>query len=178
MKKRTFYIIGIVLFAFVVLLVYALLGGFREPEYSIAPRAAYSLAGYEYQGRYTEKRLEKIFYSARALNEAIPNSTLALVTFIEPEKARDTLHQFIGVVLPEQGASIADSVDRLSLPASQVARAYLNKHALVMPRPAEVKAWLKDYAEDQGYRLTGEPSVEKYLAESELIVELPVEKVN
>lgn len=178
MKKRTFYIIGIVLFTFVVLLVYALLGGFREPEYSIAPRAAYELAGYEYKGRYTEQRLEKIFYNARALNEEMPNSTLTLVTFVEPEKARDTLHQFIGIILPEQGASLPDSVDRLSLPAKRVARAYLNKHALVMPRPAEVKAWLKDFAEDQGYRLTGDPAVEKYLAESELIVELPVEKVN
>ena len=174
-KKYVFFVI--LLSGIIALGGYYYFGGFTEREQELVEVNDYHLVGKHYKGKLNSKELEDIFYEVRSQYEkGEPAGTLTLVTIKEPATGKDTLEQFIGILTESPGATtLPKGWETYTIEAEQAVRNTVRAHNLVMPKPEEVRDEILVFASNKNLNLKPNISIEKYLGERHLEVEIPVE---
>ena len=172
------YILSVLLIAGIAtLLAYYFLGGFNERELALVEVDGYRLVGKEYRGTLGTKGLEEIFFEVqqKAL-EGEYAGALAIVVLQEPKDEKDTLHQFIGILLEDPAGPVPAGWETFELNAEQAVRSTIRSHNLVMPKPHAIREEIEAFAQEKDVALRPEITIEKYLGERHLQVEVPVQE--
>jgi hypothetical protein len=171
------YIIAVLVFSGIIALAgYYLLGGFKERELNLVEVGGYRLVGKEFKGRFGNQQLEDIFFEVQEhVQEGEPAGTFTIVVLREPENEKDTLHQFIGILLDNPSAPVPEGWQPFELDAEQAVRSTIRSHNLVMPKPIAIREELEDYAQTQNVKLQPGITIEKYLGERHLQIEVPLQ---
>ena len=177
MSAKKYIFLVVLLSAIIALGGYYYFGGFTEREQELVAVDNYHLVGRYYKGTLSNKKLEDIFYEVRSLHEkGEPAGVLTLVTIKEPLTGKDTLEQFIGILTANAGANaLPQGWETYTIEARQAVRNTVRAHNLVMPKPEEVRAEIHEFADAHNLNLKPNISIEKYLGERHLEVEIPVE---
>lgn len=172
------YIISVLLLAGVITFFgYLYFGGFEDPELQVVEVNDYHFAGKPYKGTLNNKELENIFYEVRQQYEkGAPAGTFSIVVLKEPQTQKDTVEQFIGIILQEplNNASLPAGWENFKVEADQAVRSTIRSHNLVMPKPQAIKEEIQNFAQAQNLQLNNGITIEKYLGERHLEIEVPV----
>lgn len=175
MSIKKYLIAVLVVAGLITLAGYYFLGGFNERELELATVNNYRLVGKEFKGRLGNQRLEEIFFEVQEkAQQGAPAGTMAVVVFREPRDEHDTLHQFVGILLDDPASPAPNGWESYKLEAGQVVRNTIRSHNLVMPKPNAIREELEEFAEKQNVSLQSGITIEKYLGERHLQVEVPV----
>ncbi len=176
MSIKNYVIAVLVVSGIIALAGYYYLGGFKEREMELVEVGDYRLVGKEYIGRLDNKALEEIFFEVQEhVQEGAPAGTFTMVVLREPENEKDTLHQFIGILLDNPAAAVPEGWKPFALDAEQAVRATIRSHNLVMPKPNAIREELEEFAREQGVALKPGITIEKYLGERNLQIEVPLQ---
>lgn len=173
-KKYVFYVV--LLTGILTLLGYYYLGGFTGRTLDVVEVSDYRLMGRRYQGKLDNPALEDIFYEVRGQAQSgTPEGTMTIVVLREPETGKDSVDQFIGILLdqPEE-ASLPEGWERFVIEADGAVRNTIRSHNLVMPKPNVIRDEIEEYARAQQLPLREGLTIEKYLGERHLEVEVPI----
>lgn len=175
-RKIFFIVIPVVLALAAV--IYALLGGFREAEISLVEvKGGYRLAGKPYVGTLKNPALTQLLDEVGSHWEsgALPG-VLTVAILKEPLTDKDTVEQFIGVLLPAgaEPEKLPASYEVMEVPARQAVRASLDAHASVWPSPDKLRDKAEAFARERGYTLQSEVFFEMYHGPSRLEIEMPL----
>lgn len=160
---------------------YWYLGGFKEPEVSLVELdRGYTLVGKEYVGTLEHPALQDLLTEVGGRWEAgeIPG-VLTVAVLREPETSKkDTVEQFIGVLLPAETRlqQLPQGYELMELPASSAIRVELEAHASVWPTPDKLREKAEAFAREKGYTLQPGILFEKYYGSNRLEIEVPVLK--
>lgn len=177
MSIKKYLVAVLVVAGLITLAGYYFLGGFNERELELAAVNSYHLVGREYRGTLGNQELEQIFFEVQEkAQQGVPAGTFAVVVFREPRDERDTLHQFVGILLDDPAAPAPEGWESYKLEAEQVVRNTIRSHNLVMPKPNAIREELEEFAEKQNVPLQPGITIEKYLGERHLQVEVPVQQ--
>ncbi|EMR02242.1 hypothetical protein [Cesiribacter andamanensis] len=155
------------------------LGGWQEASVqTIAPEGgAYRMVGKPYTGTPGHPEMEKIFRDVRKRWEGgeLPGM-MAIAVFREPLTNKDTLEQFMGVLLPPNftPSPLPEGYELLQIPARQSVQARLEAHSSVWPSPRTLREKIEGYAQQQGHQLRQDVTLEKYVSPRRLEVEVPI----
>ncbi|TGE26571.1 hypothetical protein [Hymenobacter metallicola] len=118
----------IFLFTIATAIVYAYVGGFKEPVVTLTTtKAPVFLAGQSFYGSANDEKFGPLFRSVKeAKDQGKLRGELANIYYNDPEKARDTVRAFIGMV-------VADTVSQ-QLPAGYRYRAFAAGQRVVQAR--------------------------------------------
>lgn len=176
-KKYVFYVV--LLTGILTLLGYYYLGGFTSRDLEVVEVNNYQLVGKHYQGKLDNPALEEIFYEVRHQAESgAPSGTLSIVVLKEPETGKDLVDQFIGILLdsPAEEVNLPDGWESMTIEAKRAVRATIRSHNLVMPKPYVIRNEIEEFAQEQQLLLRTDVTIEKYLGERHLEIEVPVEQ--
>lgn len=176
-KKYVFYVV--LLAGIFTLLGYYYLGGFTGRTLEVVEVSDYQLMGKRYQGRLDSPALEDIFYEVRSQAESgAPAGTMAIVVLKEPETGKDSVDQFVGILLdgPLEAANLPEGWEMFVIEADRAVRNTIRSHNLVMPKPNVIRDEIEEYAQAQQLPLRTDITIEKYLGERHLEVEVPLEQ--
>lgn len=172
------YILYVLIFSGLIAFVgYYYFGGFEEPELQVVEVNNYHLAGKHFKGILSNKELEKIFFEVRSqYDKGTPAGTFAIVILKEPETAKDTVEQFIGIILekPADELPLPAKWETLTIEADKAVRSTIRSHNLVMPKPHEIKVELREFARAHKLQPDTTITIEKYLGERHLEIEIPI----
>lgn len=161
----------------ITLMGYYVLGGFKERELELAAVNEYHLVGKEYKGILGGKQLEEIFFDVQEqLQEGEPAGTFTIVVLREPKDEKDTLQQFVGILLEDPSAAVPEGWQPFTLEAGKVVRNTIRSHNLVMPKPHAIREEMEAFAREQEVALQPGITIEKYLGERHLEIEVPVQQ--
>lgn len=178
MSVKKYLLFVLLLTGIITLAGYYYFGGFEEREQELVTIGDYHFAGKYYKGTLKDNELENIFFEVREQYEAgSPAGIFTIVVLKEPETPKDTVEQFIGILLNEPVAenALPKGWETFTVEAEQAVRNTIRSHNLVMPKPNEIREEMKDFAEAQNLRLNEEITIEKYLGERHLEIEIPIE---
>ena len=168
-------IIGFILLA---LLGYWYLGGFKEPAASLVEHKGYRLVGKYYSGESNSTEAQQTFRTVAQLHQSGEvEGVMAVVILHEATEEKDSVHQFVGILLPENNRNLpasADSLQLLEIPNRQAVRVQLEASSLVWPSPDKIVEQGKNFAADNNLKLAPKLTIEKYVSPNLLEVELPV----
>lgn len=172
------YIITVLLLTAVISLAgYYYLGGFKERELSLVEVGDYHLVGKHYRGTLENEALGSIFFEVQEkVQMGVLDGVLTVVVLKEPVEERDTVEQFIGVLLEQPVEEVPDGWAEFTVAASQAVRSSIRSHNMVMPKPNIIREELEAFAQEKGLSLQPGISIEKYVAERHLEIEVPVEE--
>lgn len=175
-KKYVFYVV--LLTGILTLLGYYYLGGFTGRTLDVVEVNDYQLVGKRYQGKLDSPVLEDIFYEVRNQAESgAPAGTLSIVVFKEPDTAKDSVDQFIGILLDQPAeSSLPEGWESYTIEADRAVRITIRSHNLVMPKPNLIRDEIEEYAQAQQLSLREGVTIEKYLGERHLEIEVPLEQ--
>ncbi len=159
-------------------IIYAFLGGFKAPEVVlIALEGDYRLVGKPYVGTLKNPELNKLLdeVGRRWESGEIPG-VLTVAILKEPVTDKDTVEQFIGILLPAgpMPQTLPQGYEIMQLAATKAIRVSLDANAAVWPTPDKLLKKAEAFAAEKGYRLQPGIHFEKYQGPSRLEVELPV----
>jgi len=166
MKK--YIIVGIVFIGAVVFAINMYLGGSEELTFSKESKSLW-FKGERFRGRYSDPKIEELFFNARELAMENDRYTLAVINYQAPE---DTVDQAVGV--------ISDAAIELGEMTTQKAfdqdflKTIITSHNLVMPKPEEVMRAAKKYASNQNLLIDDSWTLEIYEGERTLKVLIPI----
>lgn len=173
------YILSVLILSGIIALVgYYYFGGFNKRELEVVEVDDYHFIGKMYQGKLQDKKLEETFYEVRQQYEKKePAGTFAIVVLQEPETGKDSVEQFIGILT---GAPVAENTlpsgwENYTVEAGQAVRSTIRAHNLVMAKPNIIKEEIAQFAAEKGLSLQPNITIEKYLGDRHLEVEVPVE---
>lgn len=174
--KRLYILVGIFLFL-IFLGFYDYLGGFnRQVEVRLVAKGAYVVAGTYFEGNYDDDTLRHLFDEARSyLDQKQLDGLLAVVNFNESETKKGQIKQLIGVATEQQAMAVPKNLSVDTFRASQVVRAVVCAHPLVMPKPESVNEEIRSYAKEKGFELA-DYTIEQYISEEEIWIDAPVIK--
>lgn len=180
---QTRKILGIVipLFLLIATGIYWLLGGFREAEVALVElEQGYTLVGKQYVGTLEHPALQDLLDDVGRRWEAgeLPG-VLTVAVLKEPKTSKkDTVEQFIGVIIPQNTApgQLPKGYERLELPANSAIRVRLEAHPSVWPTPDKLREKAEAFAQEHGYEVQPGILLEKYYGNNRLEVELPIRK--
>ncbi len=173
MRRKNFWFAGAAVLV-ILIAVYHFLGGFNKAKLSLVSSVEYTLAGYDYRGKHRSEALEKYFTEIRDMVKEQPEiGVLAMVYYKEPQVKGDNTHLFIGIVLNE-GQSAPEQLEKRTIEAERAVRATVNAHAAVMPAPNAIHEKMTEFAQREGLTLQA-ISIEKYISETHLEIDMPVE---
>lgn len=175
-KKYVFYVV--LLTGILTLLGYYYLGGFTGRNLEVVEVSDYQLVGKRFQGKLDSPALEEIFYEVRnQAQSGTPAGTLTIVVLKEPETEKDSVDQFIGILLDQPAeASLPEGWERFTIEADRAVRNTIRSHNLVVPKPNVIRDEIEHYAQAQQLPLRKDITIEKYLGERHLEVEVPLEQ--
>jgi predicted transcriptional regulator YdeE len=162
------------LVAVIGLTIYHFLGGTEPLDISLIENKGYKLAGRYYEGKITDKALEEIFFETKDLiaKGELPG-TLVVVYFNQPEKENGFVQNLIGVEIPEALQKLPAGYDLRTIDCTRSVKVDIQSHSAVLPRPEEVQAQVEQFAKKNNLSLQ-KINIEKYISESQLIIEVPV----
>lgn len=175
-KKYVFFVV--LLTGIITLVGYYYLGGFKGRTLDVVEVDDYQLTGKRYYGRLDSPALEDIFYEVRSQAQSGRlEGTLVIVVFKEPENEKDSVDQFIGILLDQPAESgLPEGWESFTIEANRAVRNTIRSHNLVMPKPNVIRDEIEEYAQEQQLPLRKDVTIEKYLGERHLEIEVPVEQ--
>ena len=179
MSVKKYLLFVLVLTAVITLAGYDYFGGFEGREQELVQVNDYHFAGKHYKGTLKDNELENIFYEVRQqFDKGTPAGIFTIVVLKEPETQKDTVEQFVGILLNEAVAegSLPAGWETFTVEAGQAVRNTIRSHNLVMPKPHEIKQEIQSFAQSRNLELNSEVTIEKYLGERHLEIEVPVKE--
>lgn len=171
MKKKIILIVLALIFI-IGLYYYHKLGGFNEPEITLAEAPSYVIAGKPYQGKMTTKEFGKLFEEAETyLEKKTIRGTSAGVFYTNAEKETDSIKAFVGVILSDTLQAIPKGYEKRRIPARKIIRAHIKSHLLVAPF---IYPDIEEHAKLKKAELLHVPAIEMYPSDKEMIIEVPV----
>ncbi len=171
--RKPYIFIALALIITTLLILYDKLGGFIDPELSFEPIREYVLAGSFFNGNTSDPKLEALFNEMRSVRDREKVSgPLVIVWYEVPESSKDSIQIFVGLeIRPDD--HFPDDLDSVHLEMNGLVRATLRKHASVMPSPLMIIDEIKEYAENQQYKLQN-LVIDKYLSDTVVYTEIPL----
>jgi hypothetical protein len=177
-SPRTVFIGSVIVFILAAAAGYWYLGGFNEPQVSIVEHGGYRMVGKYYSGESGSSEANSTFREVAKLSQSgTLAGTMAVVILHEATEELDSVHQFVGILLPDKNQKLppeADSLQLLEIPNRQSVRAQLQASSLVWPSPDKIVEAARQYAQEKGLQLAPNLTIEKYVSPTLLEVELPV----
>ncbi|WP_224996595.1 hypothetical protein [Cesiribacter sp. SM1] len=176
-RKILFIVIPSVLL--VSAIIYWLLGGFKSPQVEVvAVEGGYTLVGKHYLGTLKHPALQDILdeVGQRWESGQLPG-VLTVAVLKEPVTDKDTVEQFIGVLLPatEQLKELPEGYEIMEVEAQRAIRVSLDAHSSVWPTPDKLRQRAEEHARENGLAIQPHILLEKYYGPGHLEVELPLE---
>ena len=115
--------------------IYAYFGGFSHPEISQITSPEIHVAGKEYKGSVKTEEFGNLFLEAGQLVEQKKiTGELGGIYYNDPEKHRDSIHAFIGVIIPTLQTPIPADYKIRTLPAGKKAvQGKIESHLALAP---------------------------------------------
>ncbi|WP_017731306.1 hypothetical protein [Nafulsella turpanensis] len=172
------YIITVLLIAAVISLAgYIYLGGFKDRELALVEVNNYHLIGKHYTGTLQNEALGDIFFEVQdKVQQDELEGVLTVVVLKEPVEEKDTVEQFIGVLTEQPVEELPEGWEHFTVEADQAVRSTIRSHNMVMAKPNVIREELEAFAKEQGLKLQPNISIEKYIGERHLEIEVPVEE--
>jgi len=134
MKNKKFLI---AIFSIILLTagVYAYFGGFNKPEIKQTLSPEIHVAGKEYKGSVKTEEFGNLFLEAGQLVEQKKIAgDLGGIYYNDPEKSKDSIHAFIGVIIPNLNTPIPAGYKVRTLPAGRkVVQGSIEAHVALAP---------------------------------------------
>lgn len=178
MSFRKILLIVLPLFLATTVVIYWQLGGFKEAEATVVPvDGAYRLVGKSYVGTLEHPSLSELLDEVGQKWESgeLPG-VLTVAVLKEPVTDKDTVEQFIGVLL-EPGVKLPQlpkGYELMEVEAKQAIRVRLEAHSSVWPTPDKLREKAEVLAREQGHVIQSNILLEKYHGPGLLEVELPL----
>jgi effector-binding domain-containing protein len=172
-RRRYISLVVFVSLLFSALFFYLKMGGFTKTDITVVSSREYLVAGKYFKGRIREKEFGKLFKYADTLiskNNLQDKAWVCGLFFNNPEKEKDTIEAFIGVVLKDTLATLPNGYSYKKIEPRKVVRASIKAHYLLVPN---IYPEIEEYADKNKIQLTL-PSIEIYPKEDEVIIEVPV----
>lgn len=178
MSFRKILLIVIPVVLLVSTLIYWQLGGFKEAQAEVVPVAGgYTLVGKHYLGTLKHPALQEMLDEVGQRGESgeLPG-VLTVAVLKEPVTDRDTVEQFIGVLLPSAATlpQLPQGYEIMQVEAQSAIRVSLDAHSSVWPTPDKLRSKAEDYARENGLAIQPQILLEKYHGPGRLEVELPL----
>lgn len=174
MIRRIVIVVAII--AGIAFIGYTYLGGFDEVKITQAPFPGYTMAGFPYKGKATDKAFQKLFETVRNDHAAGKvQGTLAAVYYHTPEEEKGQVDAFIGVIVKDSLASLPDKYTFKEVKGTAAVQAIITSHPAVAPAPHTLKERLRNYAWENKLPLQG-LVIEKYLDLRHIEVEMPLKQ--
>ena len=171
-KKVTLLAIAVAIS--VLIIGYFYLGGLNKVVITLESVNDYNLVGVHYEGKPKGEAIETAFFEAREHVDAKRlNGILTLVHYNDSTLAKNQIKLFIGVKLNVGTSDLPEGYERLTIPAKNAIRATIEAHNVVMPSPESIEASIKEKAAQLNLRLL-DFTIEQYISERELLIEIPV----
>jgi effector-binding domain-containing protein len=173
MTKRYISLTIFVSLLFIALYFYSRMGGFSKTDINIVSSQEYLVIGKPFKGRVKQKELGQLFQDADTLivRNNLKNRAWVCGVFLNnPEKEKDTIIAFIGLVLKDTLKNLPPGYTYKKIPPRKVVRASIKAHYLFVPN---IYPAIDEYAEKNKIQLTV-PSIEIYPQENEVVIEMPV----
>jgi len=147
MKNKKF-LIAIFSIILVTAGVYAYFGGFSTPEITRITSPEIHVAGREYKGSVKTEEFGNLFLEAGKLKEQNNfNGELGGIYYNDPEKHQDSIHAFIGLIIPNPKTPIPAGYKVRTLPAGKKAiQGTIESHLALAP--AKLFPAIFKYAEE------------------------------
>jgi hypothetical protein len=176
MKRGIIILVGIV--AVIALIGYVYLGGFNEVKIAEMPFSGYTLAGFAYKGKATDRDFEKIFEKvSNDRTRGKIKGTLAAIYYQTHDEAKGQVNAFIGVIVKDSSVDLPDKYTSTVVNGTKTVQAVITSHPAVAPAPDKLKQQLKNYAWENKLQLQG-LVIEKYLDLRNIVVEIPLKESN
>jgi effector-binding domain-containing protein len=172
-RKRYISLTVFVSLLFMALYFYSKMGGFSETNISIVSSKPYLVVGKPFKGRVKQRELGQLFQEADTLlvRSHLQNRAWVCGVFLNnPEKEKDTIQAFIGLVLSDTLKVLPEGYTYKRIPARKVLRASIKAYYLFVP---SIYPEMEDYAEKNKIQLSV-PSIEIYPKQDEVVIEVPV----
>ncbi|MBO6497059.1 MAG: GyrI-like domain-containing protein [Roseivirga sp.] len=173
MSKKGKIITGLV--AFIVIIGgYVYLGGLNNIDYTIETVSDYNLVGVHFLGDGDSPEIEEAYVEAReyVLSGEL-DGVLTLVHYNDSTLEDEQLKLFIGVTLASGTSDLPANYQRLTIPATNAARAKIEGHNSIMPSPSTIESRLRETAEKARLELQ-DFTIEQYISENLLVIDMPV----
>lgn len=170
MKKALYIVTTIVV---VSVIIYAVLGGFKEIEKSIEKDVLVHIAGTEYQGKIGSDSLQMLFMQAKDLVESEATATaIAIAYYGEADTKTGAVHNFIGVeVGDEMIYQMPENWEIKTFERSTSVKGCVEANVLAMPTPDDMLQDLKSYAQEKSIEVDS-MFIEFYPGPNQLCVQL------
>ncbi|GHA63954.1 GyrI-like domain-containing protein [Pontibacter akesuensis] len=172
MKKLLYVMAG---FAILLLVFYTYLGGFTDPEVTIATSKPMYVAGQPFEGSVEDEALGNAFQrAAQLLEQNELQGTLGNIYYNNPDNSGDSIRAFIGIIIPDSTVKLPQGYTLRKVPGGRkVVHAEVN--ARVAMAPGKLYEAVFDYAKEQNLQLE-EYYVEWFPADDEGVLEVPVKQ--
>jgi hypothetical protein len=153
---------------------YLALGGLKKPEITTVQVSGYILAGVPFKGMASNEELLKLFEQTRTYHtdNNLPG-TLAAVYYDIQSSEKGEVDAYVGVRVKDSSATLPEKYTYRKIPATKAVKATITTHYLVAPSPEKIRVSLLNYAQQRGLSLQN-LVIEQYLADSHIIIEIPV----
>lgn len=170
MKKALYIIIPLLIISVVI---YAVLGGFKEVEKSIENDFLVHIAGTEYKGKVGSDSLQALFMQAKDLVESEATAiSITIAYFGEADTKTGAVHNFIGVELEDEpNFKMPKDWEIRTFKRSKSVKGYIEANVLAMPTPDDMLQDLKLFAKEQNIAVDS-VFIEFYLGPNQLCVQL------
>ena len=171
--RKPYIFIALALIITTLLILYDKLGGFSDPELSYEPVKEYVMAGRFFNGNTSNPELEELFNEMRSVKDREKvDGPLVMVWYEVPESSKDSVQIFVGLeILPDD--HFPGHLDSVHFEMNGLVRATIRKHASVMPSPSMIINEIKEYADNQQYKIQ-ELVIDKYLSDTVVYTEIPL----
>ncbi|RIJ37719.1 GyrI-like domain-containing protein [Pontibacter oryzae] len=172
MKKLLYVMAG---FAILLMVFYTYIGGFTEPEVTMATSQAMYVAGAPFEGSVEDEAMGQLFQrAAKVLDQKELEGMLGNIYYNDPDKSGDSIRAFIGIIIPDSSVVLPSGYTLRTVPGGRrVVRAEVNASVAMSPR--KLYAAVFDYAEEEKLKLE-EFYVEWFPADDQGVLEVPVKQ--
>lgn len=170
-SKYFYYTIIIISLATIAFSIYYQLGGLKKLEVNAYPQVNYSLAGVEFQGRFDDPEIKRIYNEAKDfIQNGQIKGTLSVIDYLDEALGEKEVHFFVGIILDEKVTELPTNYQVKKVEARGVLGILMDIHPLVRPTKNEIEGMI--YAAAQENNLTIQNFfLEKHYEDDRVMVE-------
>ncbi|MCC9165289.1 hypothetical protein [Pontibacter harenae] len=171
--KKLFYVVaalGVLFLTF-----YTYIGGFTEPDVTVATSEIRYVAGQPFLGSTDDRALGKVFQrAAEVLDKKELEGMLGSIYYNNPVKKGDTISAFIGVIIPDTTVQLPEGYELRVVPGNRkVLRGQVKAHYSLAP--SKLYNAVFDYAKEENMELE-QFYLEWFPQDDEAMLEVPVKQ--
>ena len=153
---------------------YINLGGAEKINFQYLESQDYTIIGKGFKGRYSDPKLETIFYETRdyLLNGEMSGNLVVINKGDDVDALQ--VDQIIGILIQGEENVIPEGYEKISMTNKKVVRAKLTSHNFVMKNPEDVRLSATQFSDSLKLRLSN-VTIEQYLSDRELYVDYIIE---